>query len=358
MAFAIRSSRRVRIAKPRNASSQHRRIVFRIVTGGVVAAAAVVMTVTAAMLAAGWLLTAATRDRSDMRLVIAQAAPSELPIWTVRAAGDMVRPDLARPMMVAVQSRPVVERSFDMPKLNPLGALALVVPDSMDMAEEIFAEPVITGSIGKTSFKLAALDVGSGGGRPERPPQTDDGQVFDGQVSNAHALPLPRPRPRLAALGPVQDLGIKVEEDARSLRTAIYDITAQIVYLPSGERLEAHSGLGEFMDDPRHVNKKNRGATPPNTYALTLRESLFHGVQAIRLTPVSEANMFDRDGILAHTYMLGPSGQSNGCVSFRDYPKFLRAYQRGEIDRIVVVPRLASPPASFARGNARSANAL
>ena len=68
--------------------------------------------------------------------------------------------------------------------------------------------------------------------------------------------------------------------------------------------------------------------------------------------------MFDRDGILAHTYMLGPSGQSNGCVSFRDYPKFLRAYQRGEIDRIVVVARLASPPASFARGNARSANAL
>ena len=100
------------------------------------------------------------------------------------------------------------------------------------------------------------------------------------------------------------------------------------------------------------------GATPPNTYALTLRESLFHGVQAIRLTPVSEANMFDRDGILAHTYMLGPSGQSNGCVSFRDYQKFLRAYQRGEINRIVVVPKLASPPASFARGNARSANAL
>jgi hypothetical protein len=163
----------------------------------------------------------------------------------------------------------------------------------------------------------------------------------------------------LAALGPVQDLGIKVEEDARSARTAIYDITAQTVYLPSGERLEAHSGLGAFMDDPSYVHKKNRGATPPNTYELTLRESLFHGVQAIRLTPVSEANMFDRDGILAHSYMLGPSGQSNGCVSFRDYPKFLRAYQRGEINRIVVVPRLTRPPEFFARANARGlANAL
>jgi hypothetical protein len=53
--------------------------------------------------------------------------------------------------------------------------------------------------------------------------------------------------------------------------------------------------------------------------------------------------------------MLGPSGQSNGCVSFRDYPKFLRAYLRGEINRIVVVPRLSRPPEFFARANARGA---
>ena len=331
------------MARPRHAlsksKSKHRRIILKTVTGGLAAVAAVVMTVITAMQAAGWLLTTATRDRSDLRPVIALAAPAGRPAPIARAVG------MASPLtVVAKSSRPAAERSFDTPKLNPLGALALVVPDSMDMAEEIFAEPVLTGSIGTASFKLAALDVGSGGGRPERIPQTDD----------ARALPLPRPRPRLAALGPVQDLGIKVEEDARSARTAIYDITAQMVYLPNGERLEAHSGLGSFIDDPRYVNKKNRGATPPNTYALTLRESLFHGVQAIRLTPVDEASMFDRDGILAHTYMLGPSGQSNGCVSFRDYPKFLRAYLRGEIDRIVVVPRLASPPASFARTNTRS----
>jgi hypothetical protein len=159
----------------------------------------------------------------------------------------------------------------------------------------------------------------------------------------------------LAALGPVQNLGIKAEEEAR---TAIYDITAQTVYLPSGERLEAHSGLGSLMDDPRYVHEKNRGATPPNTYALKLRESLFHGVQAVRLTPMGDGNMFNRDGILAHSYMLGPNGQSNGCVSFKDYPKFLRAYLRGEIDRIVVVSRLTRPPAFAARPGVRSANAL
>jgi len=332
------------MARPRNPLSQHRRVILKTVTGGLAAVAAVVLTVTTAMHTAGWLLTAATRDRSDLRPVIALAAPVGRLAPTARSAG------VANPVtVVAKSSWPATKRSFDMPVLNPLGALALVVPDSMDMAEEIFAEPVITGSIGMASFKLAALDVGSGGGRPEKPPQPDDAQ----------ALPLPRPRPRLAALGPVQDLGIKMEEDARASRTAIYDITAQTVYLPKGERLEAHSGLGSFMDDPGYVHKKNRGATPPNTYELTLRESLFHGVQAIRLTPVSEANMFDRDGILAHSYMLGPSGQSNGCVSFRDYPKFLRAYLRGEIDRIVVVPRLTRPPEFFARANARgAANAL
>jgi hypothetical protein len=44
-----------------------------------------------------------------------------------------------------------------------------------------------------------------------------------------------------------------------------------------------------------------------------------------------------RVGLLAHTYMLGASGASNGCVSFRDYDKFLQAYLRGEVQRLVVV---------------------
>ena len=35
--------------------------------------------------------------------------------------------------------------------------------------------------------------------------------------------------------------------------TAIYDISARTVYMPGGERLEAHSGLGGNMDDVRSV---------------------------------------------------------------------------------------------------------
>ena len=120
--------------------------------------------------------------------------------------------------------------------------------------------------------------------------------------------------------------------------TAVYDITAQKVTLPSGEVLEAHSGLGKSQDNPRDVHIRMRGATPPGTYIVTEREALFHGVRALRLTPVGgSAAIHGRDGILAHTYMLGPSGASNGCVVFRNYDRFLQAYLRGEIRRLVVV---------------------
>jgi hypothetical protein len=131
-------------------------------------------------------------------------------------------------------------------------------------------------------------------------------------------------------------------------RTAIYDIAAHTVYLPDGTKLEAHSGLGDRLDDPHYVNEKARGPTPPNLYDLTLRGELFHGVRALRLNPVGDAKMFGRDGILAHTYMLGPSGQSFGCVSFKDYEAFLKAFEKGEIDKLVVVPHLDGRTATLA----------
>jgi type VI secretion system (T6SS) effector TldE1-like protein len=129
-------------------------------------------------------------------------------------------------------------------------------------------------------------------------------------------------------------------------RTAVYDITAHTVYLPDGRQLEAHSGLGKFRDDALSITEKNRGVTPPNAYQITLREQPFHGVQALRLTPVSDQPMYGRDGILAHTYMLGPSGQSNGCVVFKDYPAFLQAFLSREVDRLIVLTGTTAAPAN------------
>lgn len=126
--------------------------------------------------------------------------------------------------------------------------------------------------------------------------------------------------------------------------TAVYDISARTVYLPNGERLEAHSGLREHLDDPRQVSLRMRGPTPPGTYELTEREKPFHGVRALRMNPVGgSAAVYGRDGLLAHTYMLGPNGDSNGCVSFKDYNRFLQAYLKGEVQRLVVVIGSGSP---------------
>jgi Tlde1 domain len=132
-------------------------------------------------------------------------------------------------------------------------------------------------------------------------------------------------------------------------KIAIYDIAAHTVYMPNGDTLEAHSGLGERQDNPRYVNVKMKGPTPPNVYKMTMRERVFHGVRAIRLTPVDESKMFGRDGMLAHTYMLRNRGHSNGCVVFSNYPAFLAAFQRGEVDRMVVVDRLERKPIPASR---------
>jgi Tlde1 domain len=122
--------------------------------------------------------------------------------------------------------------------------------------------------------------------------------------------------------------------------TAVYDISAHTVYMPDGTKLEAHSGFGPSLDDPTQVDERDLGPTPPDVYNLALREQSFHGVQALRLIPVDEQKTLGRTGLLAHSFMLGSNGQSNGCVSFKDYDAFLRAYMKHQIKRLVVVARL------------------
>ena len=95
------------------------------------------------------------------------------------------------------------------------------------------------------------------------------------------------------------------------------------------------------------MGQKNRGVLPPQTYALKPRKQLFHGVAALLLDPVGDGDMQGRVGMLAHTYMRGPRGDSNGCVSFKDYDKFLTAYRRGEV-RVVVVNDGGATPSCVA----------
>lgn len=120
---------------------------------------------------------------------------------------------------------------------------------------------------------------------------------------------------------------------------AVYDISAAKVYMPDGSVLEAHSGIGKMADNPRYTHVKMNGPTPPHTYNLKMRESRFHGVEAIRMLPVDGKNKFGRDGFLTHSYLLrGGREESHGCVAFADYNRFLNAFKQGKVKQLIVVP--------------------
>ena len=150
---------------------------------------------------------------------------------------------------------------------------------------------------------------------------------------------------RVASLTPLQTEreanGSRIPTMPYDRQMAVYVISHKKVYLPDGTELEAHSGYGEYMDDPRFARLRMRGVTPPHVYDLKMREALFHGVEAIRMLPIGGSDeIFGRDGILAHSYLLGPRGQSHGCVSFKDYDAFLEAFKDGKITRIAVLAKL------------------
>lgn len=199
-----------------------------------------------------------------------------------------------------------------------------------------------------------------------RPAQAD----FSAQIASSQAYAETNPRVdnrnffekftdkiRLASLTPGDGL-LGRAPDLMALgydsRTAVYDITAKALYLPSGVALEAHSGMGALMDDPDHVDQRMVGATPPATYDLKLREKPFHGVRALRLTPTDGTSALGRVGLLTHTYMLGPRGDSNGCVSIKDYDRFIKAYDNGEFNRLVVVRSLSGATTVAQRANTDS----
>lgn len=122
-------------------------------------------------------------------------------------------------------------------------------------------------------------------------------------------------------------------------RVAVYNISAKTVTMPDGTVLKAYSGIGEMANNPKYVHVKMRGPTPPDTYKLKMRESRFHGVEAIRMLPVDGKNKLGRNGILAHSQLLrGRKGQSHGCVAFEDYDKFLNAFKKGKVTHMVVIP--------------------
>ena len=310
--------------------------------------------------------------------LVATAAP---PAATVRRAKPSVAPAARRPLEErfyhaapsTVPAAPEAARfgpGIAEPERSSRLALALA---GAARAEFEAASPLPAPDAAAQNIVLASLDLTL----PEEPGQTEaeagtDSSIFANMPDNA---PVPDYRPQFQRRpqpdspqqqpdsrparrssqpqqpvmayarpdNPVSELGRAFGNlfatPGRGDGVAVYDISAATVYMPDGQRLEAHSGLGHMVDNIRYVDQKMRGPTPPNTYNLSLRESRFHGVEAIRLTPADGRNKYGRDGLLAHTYMLrGGRAESNGCVVFKDYARFLNAFKKGKVRRLVVVP--------------------
>ena len=297
-------------------------------------------------------------------------------------AGDRPKDDLKTPYQLASADPGIGTGVTPAPLARAVKTLA-ITRDSAATAD-------ITGSLGKAAeakapdtrpapgkVALATLAApANANAKPETkshaipqgiPPSIPQGIPQDAIKAEAPKTVLAKPAPpkpsrpltpheklygtvRLASLSPVTPDSVpNTVRDANGglpvapydRNTAVYVITSKRVYLPDGTSLEAHSGLGQYMDNPRFANLRMRGVTPPHVYNMKLREALFHGVEAIRLNPIGgEKAIHGRDGLLAHTYMLGPSGQSNGCVSFKDYRAFLSAFKSGRINRLAVISHL------------------
>lgn len=125
-------------------------------------------------------------------------------------------------------------------------------------------------------------------------------------------------------------------------RVAIYDVSNATVYMPDGTKLRAHSGIGHMRDNPRYEHVKMNGPTPAGIYRLSMREKRFYGVEAIRMTSIDGRDPKNRTGLLTHTNLLRGRIGSHGCVAFQNYEPFLRAFKRGEVKMLVVVPELPS----------------
>jgi Protein of unknown function (DUF2778) len=221
---------------------------------------------------------------------------------------------------------------------NPL-APATSDPPSLAAAQNMAPTP----SRGERVAQKAVLPAPRPASAPTRNALTDTPPDRPSIFATIFEKLFGKPAPVKLAYAATDDDGLGVGQIAAGRydrSTAVYDISAHTVYMPDGTQLEAHSGLGSWLDDPSHADEKMHGVTPPNVYDLELREELFHGVRALRLIPQDERKVFGRAGLLAHSFMLGPNGDSNGCVSFRNYDTFLQAYLDHKVKRLAVVSSL------------------
>ena len=248
------------------------------------------------------------------RVVLAALPPKPATPAPVQVASLKARPDVVVPLRENAMLEPDALPTGSLPK-----PFSLVLNDDETTEHLPDLGPL---PLSRPGMTIEADDTPTAAERPRKPP-----------VQLAYAKP---------------NAPIDMEDDEPSMAprkplfgsrkgVAYYDISAGVVHMPNGERLEAHSGIGKLRDNPDAVHIPMKGPTPPGTYKVTMREARFHGVEAVRLTPTDGVAPHGRVGLLAHSYLLRNRGDSHGCVAFADYPRFLKAFKRGEVTQMVIV---------------------
>lgn len=257
------------------------------------------------------------RERADRVMFMASAAAADGPL-------PQVEPVSAKPSVMAalVEDVPALgDQPFDLVLASRDGAEEeeLVLPDDVPLP---LARPLIGAALSERTpaEKKPTLRNNSAipqANSPAKPERTLFGSLF-GRDDGGSGWP------------------------GKRTRVAIYDVSNATVYMPDGTKLRAHSGIGHMRDNPRYEHVKMTGPTPAGIYRLTMREKRFYGVEAIRMTSIDGRDPKNRTGLLTHTNLLRGQKGSHGCVAFQNYEPFLKAFKRGEINMMVVVPELPS----------------
>ena len=253
---------------------------------------------------------------AETALAMALPLPDRFGPATVAAVSKPVAPDAPLVIAPAGSTQPTFRMASAATAEAAWGSLARLLVEEPAAEETAVEEPV----------QVAMVPLPEAAAKPARRPKAEQPEPEALAFAKPDRPVDPKPFNKLFK---------------RQEKVAVYDIAAGLVYMPDGSKLEAHSGIGKMADNPKYVHVRNSGPTPPNTYKLTMRESRFYGVEAIRMTPLTSQPMHGRDGFLTHSYLLrSRRPESHGCVAFANYPLFLKAFKQGKVTHLVVVPSL------------------
>ena len=303
---ALKASKTARIVKPSQNEIRRRQLTVAAIRMSHQRSVAARLALTEKRKKAEKVIIAATSARAKLSVELAKAI-TEKPTLVTALVEDVPVRDL-QPFGL-VLAKPETDDELALPSSIPL-------PEARPLIETVVAEPKATEEKPVVRAKRDQEDDAKDLAH-EKPERSLFGDLFKSKANDKVWL-------------------------GKGTNVAIYDVSNATVYMPDGTKLRAHSGIGHMRDKPRFEHVKMNGPTPAGIYRLSMREKRFYGVEAIRMTSIDGRDPKNRTGLLTHTNLLRGQKGSHGCVAFQNYQPFLKAFKRGQITMMVVVPELPS----------------